>query len=167
MMANRNVLTFHRSVESLIMVTERLRIIAGVNEHLRLIRAGIFSAALYHQSPQLWHLVTPGDQGKVSRSSEAETIILCCLRPGGHPAGRRTSGVSWKWKSDGGGEQHRVICNFLDVYKLPRQQVGGSSLTPYSLILSLLFVEMVCGAQLWADARAIGHCHITWLRKKD
>ena len=51
MMANRNVLTSHPSprVESLIMDTQG-RIIAGVNEHLRLIRAGIFSAARDHQS---------------------------------------------------------------------------------------------------------------------
>ena len=108
----------------------------------------VFSQQLVIISLRLWHLVTPGDrhQGTLSRSSEAETIILlCCLwpEPGGHPA-RRTSGVSWKWKSDGVGEQ-RVICNFLDVYKLPglvqgSQQVGGT-LTP--------FIHWFCPCFLW------------------
>ena len=93
--------------------------------------------------------VTPGDlgQGKLSRSHEAETITLVM----------RILPVTRSWTSciagghllcPGGSqmETRRAICNFLDVNKSPRQQVVAStlSLTPNSLILSPLFVEMGC-----------------------
>ena len=96
------------------------------------------------------------DRAPVQRPSSWSLVLV--TRTGGHPT-RRTSGVSWKWKSDGG-DRSGVICNFLDVYKLPSlasSPTGGRHPRPlYSLIVSPLFVEMGYRPQLSADALA--HC---------
>lgn len=154
------------------MDTRRLRdiqIIAGVNEHLVLIRAGIFSAARDHQSPACdisSHLETDTRENchEALKRRRLFSSVACDqedILPGGHLV-YPGSGSQMVLESTGS----FVISSMFTNCPANRWE---ASLTPYSLILSLLFVEIGCRAQLSAseaDARAIAHCHITWLRKK-